>query len=242
MKKFNEFRESATSDSEDIRAKAERRAARKQKQLSKMSAEEAMSSTAKLTAAELDEAVPGDGKFQKQWRQGARQVKKGNITLVRGARGGHKVMKGGRQIDEFSFDSESDDFEIGRPGAMGKKRYADSIDDIFKMFEEAVPVAKTSKEKPTAAHPQEPSTEGDTTPPKQGDSEDPKLTHNCATKVVHPKFGEGKPIMGEHAEPDANGTVWWYKVMFEHGIETCETYSMDVLEEGSHGNHKKKGY
>ena len=91
MKKFNEFRESAADDAEDIRAKAERRAARKQKQLAKMATEEAM------------------------------------------------------------------------------------------------PVAKTSKEKPTAAHPQEPSTEGDTTPPKQGDSEDPKLTHNCATKVVHPK-------------------------------------------------------
>tara|TARA_B110000879_G_scaffold152906_1_gene197918 strand:- start:2830 stop:3270 length:441 start_codon:yes stop_codon:yes gene_type:complete len=146
MKKFNEFRESAADDAEDIRAKAERRAAKKQKQVAKMAAEE------------------------------------------------------------------------------------------------AVPVAKTSKEKPTAAHPQEPSTEGDTSPPKQGDSEDPKLTHNCATKVVHPKFGEGKPIMGEHAEPDANGTVWWYKVMFEHGIETCENYSMEVLEEGSHGNHKKKGY
>ena len=86
-------------------------------------------------SVELDEAVPGDGKFQKQWRQGAKEVKKGNITLVRGARGAHKVMKGGKQIDDFSFDSESDDFEIGRPGAMGKKRYADSVDDIFKMFE-----------------------------------------------------------------------------------------------------------
>ena len=147
MKKFNEFRESAADDAEDIRSKAERRAARKQKQMAKSN-----------------------------------------------------------------------------------------------MPEEAVPVAKPSKEQPTATHPIEPGAEGDTTPPKQGSSEDPKLTHNCATKVVHPKFGEGKPIMGEHAEPDANGQVWWYKIMFEHGIETCETYSLDILEEGSHGNHKKKGY
>ena len=28
--------------------------------------------------------------------------------------------------------------------------------------------------------------------------------------------------------------------MFEHGIETCETYALEILEEGSHGNHKKK--
>lgn len=147
MKKFNEFRESAAEDSEEIRAKAERRAARKQKQASKMS-----------------------------------------------------------------------------------------------MPEEAVPVEKPKKEAPSANHPAEDGVEGDTTPPKQGNSEDPKLTHNCATKVVHPKFGEGKPIMGEHAEPDADGQVWWYKIMFEHGIETCETYSLEILEEGSHGNHKKKGY
>lgn len=147
MKKFNEFRESAAEDSEEIRTKAERRAARKQKQASKMS-----------------------------------------------------------------------------------------------MPEEAVPVEKPKKEAPSANHPAEDGVEGDTTPPKQGNSEDPKLTHNCATKVVHPKFGEGKPIMGEHAEPDADGQVWWYKIMFEHGIETCETYSLEILEEGSHGNHKKKGY
>ena len=64
----------------------------------------------------------------------------------------------------------------------------------------------------------------------------------CALKVLHPKFGEGKPIMGEHAEPDSNGDIWWYKIMFEHGIETCDTPELDILEEGSHGNHKKKGY
>jgi len=34
--------------------------------------------------------------------------------------------------------------------------------------------------------------------------------------------------------------VWWYKVMFEHGIEMCETYALDIQEMASHGNHKKK--
>ena len=113
----------------------------------------------------------------------------------------------------------------------------------FKDFrEEAKPVEKPSKDKATANQPAEYGIEGDVTPPKQGSSEDPKLTHMCALKVLHPKFGEGKPIMGEHAEPDANGDIWWYKVMFEHGIETCDTPELDILEEGSHGNHKKKGY
>ena len=113
----------------------------------------------------------------------------------------------------------------------------------FKQFrEEATPVEKASKDKATANHPAEDGIEGDVTPPKQGSSQDPKLTHMCATKVIHPKFGEGKPMMGEHAETDSIGYVGWYRVMFEHGIETCETYALEVLEEASHGNHKKKGY
>jgi hypothetical protein len=113
-------------------------------------------------------------------------------------------------------------------------------DEVEEITEEAVPVEKPKKEKATANHPAEDGIEGDLESPKQGSSEEPKLTHMCAMKVMHPKFGEGKPIMGEHAEPDANGNIWWYKVMYEHGIETCETYAMEVLEESSHGNHKKK--
>ena len=62
----------------------------------------------------------------------------------------------------------------------------------------------------------------------------------CALKVVHPKFGEGKPIVGEHAEPNKEGQVAWYRVMFEHGVEMCETYALEILEEGAHGNHSKK--
>ena len=62
----------------------------------------------------------------------------------------------------------------------------------------------------------------------------------CASKIFHKEWKEGTPVIGEHAEPDELGNISWYKVMFEHGIETCETYSIEVLEESSHGNHKKK--
>jgi len=70
--------------------------------------------------------------------------------------------------------------------------------------------------------------------------------HMCATKIFKEGFGEGTPIFGEHAEP-VNGEVSWYKVMFEHGIETVDVNdpNVEVLEEGPHGNHKKsmkKGY
>ena len=106
--------------------------------------------------------------------------------------------------------------------------------------EEAQAVEKPKKDKATANHPAEDGTEGDVTPPKQGSSEDPKLTHMCALKVVHPKFGEGKPIVGEHAEPNKEGQVARYRVMIEHGVEMCETYALEILEEGAHGNHSKK--
>lgn len=107
------------------------------------------------------------------------------------------------------------------------------------MVEEAEPVEIKAKDDATA-NMKEPSEKGDAESPMQGSSEKPKLTHMCATKVVHKKYGEGKPLFGEHAEPNAYGQVEWYKVMFEHGIETIKTRDMEVLEEGSHGNHKKK--
>lgn len=70
----------------------------------------------------------------------------------------------------------------------------------------------------------------------------PGNDHMCASKIFHKEWQEGTPVIGEHAEPDENGNVAWYKVMFEHGIETVEVNDPDVevLEEGSHGNHKKK--
>jgi hypothetical protein len=66
--------------------------------------------------------------------------------------------------------------------------------------------------------------------------------HMCASKIMHREWNEGKPRIGEHAEPDQFGKVSWYKVMFEHGIETVEVDdpNVEIIEEGSHGNHAKK--
>ena len=66
--------------------------------------------------------------------------------------------------------------------------------------------------------------------------------HMCASKIMHREWNEGKPIIGEHAEPDQFGKVSWYKVMFEHGIETVDVNdpNVEIIEEGSHGSHAKK--
>jgi len=70
----------------------------------------------------------------------------------------------------------------------------------------------------------------------------PDDQHMCATKIFKEGIGEGTPILGEHALPDEDGHVSWYKVMFENSIEIVEVTdeTVKVLEEGAHGNHKKK--
>lgn len=43
--------------------------------------------------------------------------------------------------------------------------------------------------------------------------------HDCAKHVVHEQWGEGTTVSTMHAEPDSEGNIAWYDVMFEHGIE-----------------------
>lgn len=66
-------------------------------------------------------------------------------------------------------------------------------------------------------------------------------THQCALHVKHEQFGEGKTLFSQHAEPAEDGTIEWYDVMFEHGIEKqMRTADLEILVSESHGNHKKK--
>ena len=74
--------------------------------------------------------------------------------------------------------------------------------------------------------------DGDIKPIKQGASD----LHNCAEKVMHENWGEGLCMFGEHAEPDENGQVAWYDVMFEHGIEKeVSIEDLKVISEKQHG-------
>ena len=65
--------------------------------------------------------------------------------------------------------------------------------------------------------------------------------HLCAKNVVHEEWGEGQPVYGMHDEPDADGNIAWYDVMFEHGIE--KGVSINDLKvkayEMHHNQHKK---
>ena len=68
-----------------------------------------------------------------------------------------------------------------------------------------------------------------------------KGEHNCAKKVCHEEFGEGVTVFGEHAEPDENGYVSHYDVLFNHGVEkSVPTTDMEVLVSEGHNGKKHK--
>ena len=63
-----------------------------------------------------------------------------------------------------------------------------------------------------------------------------KTKHNCAKKVCSEQWGEGECIFGQHSEPDENGFVSHYDMLFSHGVEFNVPISeVTVVTEGSHG-------
>lgn len=65
--------------------------------------------------------------------------------------------------------------------------------------------------------------------------------HQCAIHVKSESFGEGRTITTQHADPDQDGNIAWYDVMFEHGIERhVPTAELEILVSESHMHSMKK--
>lgn len=65
--------------------------------------------------------------------------------------------------------------------------------------------------------------------------------HQCAIHVKHATLGEGRTLFSQHAEPDAEGNIAWYDVMFAEGIEKkVPTTDLEILVSESHMNHTSK--
>lgn len=65
--------------------------------------------------------------------------------------------------------------------------------------------------------------------------------HQCAVHVKHSKLGEGRTLASQHANPDEEGNIEWYDVMFEHGIERVMTTDLEIFVSESHMHAKRKG-
>jgi hypothetical protein len=65
-------------------------------------------------------------------------------------------------------------------------------------------------------------------------------SHQCALHVKSEQFGEGRTLFSQHAEPDAEGNIEWYDVMFDEGIKRVYTNEIEILVSEAHMNHKKK--
>ena len=65
--------------------------------------------------------------------------------------------------------------------------------------------------------------------------------HLCAKNVVHEEWGSGECVPTMHAEPDEEGNIVWYDVMFEHGLERGVVINeLKVTRSEAHENHNKK--
>ena len=64
--------------------------------------------------------------------------------------------------------------------------------------------------------------------------------HLCAKNVVHEEWGEGNTVPTMHADPDDEGNIAWYDVMFEHGVEKGILINeLKVTRSETHEGHKK---
>lgn len=75
---------------------------------------------------------------------------------------------------------------------------------------------------------------------KEGQDTPGNSTHQCAIHVKSEQFGEGRTLTSQHAEPDADGNIAWYDVMFDEGIKRVDTTELEILVSENHMNHKKK--
>jgi hypothetical protein len=68
-----------------------------------------------------------------------------------------------------------------------------------------------------------------------------EVVHNCAKHVEHAAWGKGATLAEEHADPDRNGHIAWYDIMFEHGLEKgVPTTELKILAAENHGHPTKK--
>jgi len=150
-----------------------------------------------------------------------------------------------KKIDAFDLKTLRDRRTAAQTGDVADE----TILDGEAIVEKEGTMPKTPREKDLAAkaHPKDKITHKDVmvargvVAKEEKDTPGNSYDHQCAIHVKHAKLGEGRTLFSQHAEPDAEGQIAWYDVMFAEGIEKkVPTTDLEILVSESHMNHKKK--
>lgn len=173
---------------------------------------------------QLDELSPGTlGSYVKKATSDVRM----NTNMARNTTG--------KQSDKFAAKAWKREDNVGKAVDRLTKEEVEQVEEAkapeglysSKRFEtDSQRVARLAKEKRQAV--------------KNTDTPGNSYKHQCAVHVKHSKLGEGKTLHSQHAQPDADGNIAWYDVMFEEGIKRVDTAELEILVSESHMNHKKK--
>ncbi len=150
-----------------------------------------------------------------------------------------------KKIDAFDLKTLRDRRTAAQTGDVADE----TILDGEAIVEKEGTMPKTPREKDLAAkaHPKDKITHKDVmvargvVAKEEKDTPGNSYDHQCAIHVKHAKLGEGRTLFSQHAEPDAEGQIAWYDVMFAESIEKkVPTTDLEILVSESHMNHKKK--
>ena len=150
-----------------------------------------------------------------------------------------------KKINAFDLKTLRDRRTAAQTGDVADETILDGEAIVEK--EGAMPKTPREKDLAAKAHPKDKITHKDVmvargvVAKEEKDTPGNSYDHQCAIHVKHAKLGEGRTLFSQHAEPDAEGQIAWYDVMFAEGIEKkVPTADLEILVSESHMNHKKK--
>ena len=200
-----------------------------------------------------------DGSSNATGRGGAETAKKMKRAQEPAPNQMTEAQSGDKEAYKKFFDSALKKFKVSSPADLkgdDKKKFYDYVDKNWEGDNEKAEGAMSQVREFKAQHMKaalakvwglEESKDVEVEEGLENSSNPANKQHLCAKNVVHEEWGDGQCIATQHADPDEEGNVAWYDVMFEHGIEKGVlitelkvTKSEDHMHASYNGKKKKK--
>ena len=172
-----------------------------------------------------------DGSSNATGRGGAETAKKMKRAQEPAPNQMTEAQSGDKEAYKKFFDSALKKFKVSSPADLkgdDKKKFYDYVDKNWEGDNEKAEGAMSQVREFKAQHMKaalakvwglEESKDVEVEEGLENSSNPANKQHLCAKNVVHEEWGDGQCIATQHADPDEEGNVAWYDVMFEHGIE-----------------------